>query len=1069
GDSEGDSEGYDASDGSDEADDDGAGDGVVDSSDSAAGQLIPITSSGLTPTEPLDADASAPANPFVEDSASRLLVETLTAANGPPSEGVDNENLEEQGLAPQLIFLNLRGAEGITFDGPIRIEGIEVGEFRAPVTLAGGEDLVVAALLESLQARFDPALVDFTTELPDAGTEFSTIYLGPGGSEFGDEGSLIGVSEQVDKGNIDRTDQAFVFSNVLESVLRDSLGVGVGVAGISSSEAAESLLDPSAYGQRLATYVSHEAGHLMGSEHLQTGDPGDDPLAEVAFRPYTHVEIARDVLRDLFGDPEVQGDEDNQLTINGEQYEVHPKILVALRDYSSFYFAGAVGPDGFPDPLMGSAVLHPTDTGIWLTRILDMAWAAQEDPSFGQEERLQILAWSFGFLTHVAGDQWAHTVVNEFAEGVAPGVAEVADSDANLGNLLRHFLLESYIADASSGLDLDPTRTVLPDGDVSDDSSPGIPYDAPIRFIYETLIRPFAADPSPLVTFQLGEKEILEPDGDLNLFERSAALAADLGSFIDDGFKVGQRITVAGFSDAANNGVFHVTAVTASTLSVVESLVTEVPGAANGDETIQVFIAYSAPTTLTVDAGSDSFVRSTGNFREDGFLPGQRFAAYGFTANQGDYLVSSVSDDGKTLTVHQDLVAGDETGSGDEQLVQQGPRGSALDALFSLRDKLELIAIGRGPKVDFGDLVSQLVRSAVDDGVSVPALGDVVTAYLYNWIDEINEGVRNWASVGLAFTRTMFDPQMRRDVQNKLAKDAGADTLDNSARAAIEDSVGILDILIYALDDPNQDGSKNDSVIDKHLLPMLGLPEELGFLREALADLFSEIGDVLASEGVDNTPDDALADADASITDYLKQFIEDVWGFSFEVFDFLTQSNSKLDLASVEIAGKFIPVFKPGDHEKADGYLGMTPVNHHAPLPPSFMEVVTLPGATLSFYPNAMGALSGAAEFSKSDFPSYANAVTLSKMLLLQEDAVDSEPTSAHLNQLSKLFNDNLAGATSYDASLLNLNGAHGGNVLTATLPGVAGADDSHWLGTIDSDQEWRSDNYTTVTALFRV
>ena len=34
---------------------------------------------------------------------------------------------------------------------------------------------------------------------------------------------------------------------------------------------------------------------------------------------------------------------------------------------------------------------------------------------------------------------------------------------------------------------------------MSDDSTPEIKYDAPIRFIYEALIRPFADDPTPIV------------------------------------------------------------------------------------------------------------------------------------------------------------------------------------------------------------------------------------------------------------------------------------------------------------------------------------------------------------------------------------------------------------------------------------------------------------------------------------------------------------------------------------------------------------------------------------------
>ena len=47
-----------------------------------------------------------------------------------------------------------------------------------------------------------------------------------------------------------------------------------------------------------------------------------------------------------------------------------------------------------------------------------MAWAAQDPSSpFDAVERLQILAFSYGYATHAAGDFWAHTLVNEFTEG----------------------------------------------------------------------------------------------------------------------------------------------------------------------------------------------------------------------------------------------------------------------------------------------------------------------------------------------------------------------------------------------------------------------------------------------------------------------------------------------------------------------------------------------------------------------------------------------------------------------------------------------------------------------------
>src|SRR5262249_41855009 len=152
--------------------------------------------------------------------------------------------------------------------------------------------------------------------------------------------------------------------------------------------------------------------------------------------------------------------------------------------------------DTFPDIVYGQAIVHPVDSGTWMTRVLDMAWAAQADPTYGEAEKLQILAWSYGFLTHAAGDVWAHTLINELTEGVFPSFFHLPKADRLPANPVRHFLVEGYIGDATPGLDNDPERSLLPDGDISNESTPPIRYDAPNRFIYETFVKPFPGDPT---------------------------------------------------------------------------------------------------------------------------------------------------------------------------------------------------------------------------------------------------------------------------------------------------------------------------------------------------------------------------------------------------------------------------------------------------------------------------------------------------------------------------------------------------------------------------------------------
>src|SRR4029450_5364029 len=118
-------------------------------------------------------------------------------------------------------------------------------------------------------------------------------------------------------------------------------------------------------------------------------------------------------------------------------------------------------------------------------------------------------------------------------------------------------------------------------------------------------------------------------------------------------------------------------------------------------------------------------------------------------------------------------------------------------------------AVERGdrPAAGFGALVSQLIDKVVQ-GQAFPSgfTDDLLTAYLYQWADSIDDGVKHWGEFGLAFTKAMFDPQSRRDLQNKVGSKFGADTLANTARGNAENAIGMLDVLLEELDDPNGDG-----------------------------------------------------------------------------------------------------------------------------------------------------------------------------------------------------------------------------------------------------------------------
>ncbi len=208
-----------------------------------------------------------------------------------------------------------------------------------------------------------------------------------------------------------------------------------------------------------------------------------------AFKPYTHVHAADQALEDVVADGKV--------TIDGREYTVNPRVVLALQTYPQFFRGGTIGPDGFPDLFYGQGVIHPEKTGEWMRYVLAKAWEAQTSSAYPTDaERLQILAFGYGYLAHAAGDMWAHTLVNDSALGVFPAVGEILTDADKAAIAIRHIIIEGYIGDATGGFDGNKDRTTLPNGDVSDDSTPSVTIDAPHLFVYNTLIDPNAPTPA---------------------------------------------------------------------------------------------------------------------------------------------------------------------------------------------------------------------------------------------------------------------------------------------------------------------------------------------------------------------------------------------------------------------------------------------------------------------------------------------------------------------------------------------------------------------------------------------
>lgn len=163
-----------------------------------------------------------------------------------------------------------------------------------------------------------------------------------------------------------------------------------------------------------------------------------------AWKPKTHIYLAEEALRDALDNGKVTIRETDYRTgkivgVLGE-FDVDPAILSALRTAPQQYRAGVLGPDAYPDILTGQQVIHPDEahaldngaggSNAWLTHLWQRGFVGTASP--------QIRAFTVGYLTHAAGDIFAHTFVNHFAGGEFLLVPDPT-------NAVKHLVLEGYI------------------------------------------------------------------------------------------------------------------------------------------------------------------------------------------------------------------------------------------------------------------------------------------------------------------------------------------------------------------------------------------------------------------------------------------------------------------------------------------------------------------------------------------------------------------------------------------------------------------------------------------------
>lgn len=147
----------------------------------------------------------------------------------------------------------------------------------------------------------------------------------------------------------------------------------------------------------------------------------------------THIYLANLIMEDL---------ERGGLELEGfGKYQIPEEIRKAILGNADYFRAGAIGPDFYPDMIVGQTIIHPENSGEWL----EYMFRQVTEISTADERRPGIVAFFAGVMTHYAADLYGHDYVNGWAKGWFPSVDEILSSAEKAKIIIRHILVETYM------------------------------------------------------------------------------------------------------------------------------------------------------------------------------------------------------------------------------------------------------------------------------------------------------------------------------------------------------------------------------------------------------------------------------------------------------------------------------------------------------------------------------------------------------------------------------------------------------------------------------------------------
>jgi len=292
----------------------------------------------------------------------------------------------------------------------------------------------------------------------------------------------------------------------------------------------------------------------------------------------------------------------------------------------------------------------------------------------------------------------------------------------------------------------------------------------------------------------------------------------DVGSWIEDGFKVGQTIAVSG--PTVNAGVYTVTAVTSTalTLGASDSLIAEAKK--YGLTIVERKAAFIEQATTALNFSGKSITRSVGNWANEGFVAGMTIYISGTPGNDGSYTIASIN--GSLLTAAKGFAAESNIRGAvieGDRIVMNDEGGRVTITFVHNGAGTDTLTRSSGSWITDGFQVGQriLISGYKDGGNDIQATIAGMTAGTLTLTagDSVGQSREDVSGISVAGVTAKFTEPATTQITFTSNEDA-ADTIARNAGSWVADGfVGGMMVTVFGTPDGDGDGvSDNDGMYE---------------------------------------------------------------------------------------------------------------------------------------------------------------------------------------------------------------------------------------------------------------